>query len=884
MFVWFFKELDSCIGCDKGQYLFNNVCVNCPSHSSSAYASSDISDCICDSGYTAGPDNSCVACGEGYYKNISGNHECTACPDFATSVAGSTSIFNCNCHEGYKQTAHHECGLICSKGFEHHEANVACHPCQNNHYKSSEGDHACHLCPANSFHGKYNSTTIEDCLCSSGYVRHELWPDVAQCVPCSNGTFNSAPGSEVCFDCFSEVEGNNGVSHEPDAWTYTARHWSTPAYLNDNNQIWCHSDPSYVTVDLGSFQVNYGLHVRGNKERGWTNIAKRWAFYYWYAPSDDLLPSNADMENANFHNAVWNSADPVSDFENAACEITGCWKRLTTAQSAGFITIDPAETAWPTYMDSQFGEDCDSNGQCFSYKIKFSEHSFIAFDTVRTRYWRVWIQKGTYNNQKCLTFGAILGVCEKSTAANLQRCESMCNFVAGHRITETGTLEKCGFNQYNDGSGKECLTCSEGSGHYNVGVESEADCECHAGYYRPFIGMGSCQKCPVNTYKDAAGDNACIACPENALAPTASTSQDSCLCKPGFEFRDGSCLKCPAGYYKPDVGNSACIQCGANTISFAENTVCKCKRGFSASFDNLDCALCPSGKYQDQFGAHPCKTCSVNSTSEAGSISVNNCTCLPGFIAQDDNSCVLACAPGYHYIEATMECKSCASGFFSPHGIACEQCALPMTRSTPGATSNAACFCGEGHIGLRYTSYVIIKELGAAKHTQLHEGSGNLQPAWRAKQTSLLKNLALRNLSPRDDVFVYAHSHGESLLMFSCDMTVCASPEMDISLDGLSAEIEIIAPESVAWSITSFVGREVIAISRWKCIEGFCELLTVSKEDNQILFSAQDSPSLWNDIEKHCLGVCSPDSLVFIEPTPSGRDVCQACGPGLICD
>lgn len=882
-----------CVGCDAGQYLEETICVACPEHSWSVKNSASLSSCLCAAGYQANFANTpptCDSCPVGTFKNSSSSESCTPCQEFSTSAIGATSQLNCTCFEGYKNILGRECGKICPAGYEHHEANVACYPCNNNHYKEMAGDHLCEACPVNSFHSKYNSTSLNDCLCARGFVRHASWPAVKECVPCAAGSFNMEPGSEKCFECFNESVTHEVVSEDPSAWTYNGPYTSLPAYLNDFNQAWCHNSPSYATVDLGTFKYTYGLFLRGWKERGYTSIAKRFAFFYWYAPSDDLLPSNEDMANNNFHYAVSSGIYTISDFENSACEVTGCWKRLTTARSEGHITMNSAETSWPTYLSAEFGNDCDIHNQCYEYTILFSEHSFIAFDKIRTRYWRAWIQQGTYNNNKCLTWGSIFqsSKCEKSVAANALECAGMCNYIEGYKTTDTG-VQQCGFNHFNNGTQKECFTCSEGSSHLKLGASNENECECHAGYYRPVAGVGACEKCPVNTFKEGAGDTPCTSCPPNSLSAAGSTSQSSCLCRAGFGAVDGLCVACDDGFFKAETANTACAPCALNTISFDGKTVCKCKKGFAAHADNFDCVACPAGQYKDVIGAYACSNCMANSTSQQGSTSIQNCTCSYGYALEEaleehNNACVLLCSPGYVYSESSSRCAICDSGSFSAHGTACEQCALPMTRSPPGAMSNADCYCAEGEIGLRYRSYVVVKEVGTPKNTHAREGRGDLYPPWRVKKTALLKSLELHNVSPFHRIFVYAHSQGERLLVFSCDVTTCSESNIQITLNDMAAELEIIAPASVRWTLTSYVGLEILQISRWKCFDDACERMTINQSENEMLFAAEDSPGLWQAMEEHCLGLCAVGSLLFIEDNPSGRDVCEPCGPGLICE
>ena len=53
----------------------------------------------------------------------------------------------------------------------------------------------------------------------------------------------------------------------------------------------------------------------------------------------------------------------------------------------------------------------------------------------------------------------------------------------------------------------------------------------------------------------------------------------SCLCVPGFYFKDGICEICPRGFYKELKGNQACVKCGTNSYSNRNGTKCSCNVG-----------------------------------------------------------------------------------------------------------------------------------------------------------------------------------------------------------------------------------------------------------------------------------------------------------------
>ena len=85
----------------------------------------------------------------------------------------------------------------------------------------------------------------------------------------------------------------------------------------------------------------------------------------------------------------------------------------------------------------------------------------------------------------------------------------------------------------------------------------------------PAVCPGKCEACPVNTFKNYTGPAAsCSFCQAHSEAPSASTSQDMCLCKRGCR-QDGpnACVACTGGAYTDDLDELECSQCPADTFT-----------------------------------------------------------------------------------------------------------------------------------------------------------------------------------------------------------------------------------------------------------------------------------------------------------------------------
>ena len=72
-----------CTLCPKGKYAAEigvSGCSTCPDHANSTPGSMNISNCVCEQGYTGANGTQCTACAHGTYKASSGSEECVRCP------------------------------------------------------------------------------------------------------------------------------------------------------------------------------------------------------------------------------------------------------------------------------------------------------------------------------------------------------------------------------------------------------------------------------------------------------------------------------------------------------------------------------------------------------------------------------------------------------------------------------------------------------------------------------------------------------------------------------------------------------------------------------------------------------------------------------------
>ena len=186
-----------------------------------------------------------------------------------------------------------------------------------------------------------------------------------------------------------------------------------------------------------------------------------------------------------------------------------------------------------------------------------------------------------------------------------------------------------------------------------------------------------------------------------------------------------ACNVCDAGSFSTGVGQvapEACTQCATGTYSALP--------GAAAS---SVCTVCSNGSYAALPGSTTCAMCPGNSSAPAGATNSSQCTCNPGFRADDSGNCVACalsencvdgaptscppqstpsgdtpgslvctCVIGYHAVapqlrNATYLCTPCEPGLFGVDGGTCEACSAGTYQTGSGVTDPSACtLCGPG--------------------------------------------------------------------------------------------------------------------------------------------------------------------------------------------
>lgn len=183
------------------------------------------------------------------------------------------------------------------------------------------------------------------------------------------------------------------------------------------------------------------------------------------------------------------------------------------------------------------------------------------------------------------------------------------------------------------GWGTRLQTCPAGTSA-PAGSDDASDCAC-----APGLTGSPCAVCSSGTFKDSLGPAACTACGVGSTSLPGARDALECLCVAGYYRLNGVCTECAAGMYKPHVGDAGCVPCPADSTSRAAAAMfseCWCDDGFTpqAGF----CLRCGTDSYSgggldNDLSVTVNKTCAACpsfSSSPAGSVSVDDCLCVPG--------------------------------------------------------------------------------------------------------------------------------------------------------------------------------------------------------------------------------------------------------------
>ena len=576
--------------------------------------------------YSPGASNGCAPCGAGSFSNASASSACGSC--LAGTYTNATGATVCNA-----------CSSACSLGYY---TDGVC---------NSSSNLPCVICPAGSISNKTTATQCYPCIPGTEAPAAGL----SACTQCVAGKYASGVGTATCISCEAGTFCVVGSS------TNTA----CPAgrYSSAPGATVCLNCPS------GSFASASAATVCTSCSSGTYCPLGSTANTACMTGSVCVTPaSQVACANSSYCPAGTTASAPCATGSvcptpstQTPCAPTFYCPQGSTAQTlcaAGSVCATPSSQvvcaagfACPAGSTAPIA--CSPGAYC-------QAGASVSIPCAVGRYCET-----PANSTACgLGYFCLQG----STAPSL--CTPACSV--------PGTYESVGCTASTD---RVCGSCSNRAGNstYTGVGTTGANCPwvCDLGYY---LNGSACLGCPANSW---CGANVRNQCPLNTYSAAGSSSQNSCLCLPGYAG-NGSltgtspCAVCTASSYCPGGNANTTLQCPGNFTSNAgasQQSQCYCLAGYQ--LNGTACTLCPANTY---CASGVLNTCQANAASPEGSSANTSCVCVPGF--HGDRVC--AQCPANSYCTGGSSLSTCTAHAVSP----------------AQSTSASACYCDRGYEGV----------------------------------------------------------------------------------------------------------------------------------------------------------------------------------------
>ena len=731
----------------------SETCTACPSNSNSDAGSATASDCICPAGYggaectacAAGTHKSgagyhdCTSCDTGTYSDAAGQDDCTQCPDNTLSPEQSTDISDCICEAGYTADANGQQCTACPAGtFKENTGTGECQNCDVDTWSSDTqavSDETCSSCPNNAV-SPGGSEQKTDCKCPAGYTGN----DGTECLACSAGTYKSTPGSDACTECAEDTFSNDPAAESSSTCTQCNPNSNSEAGSSDIDECVC--DAGYYGTgvderDCESCPADYWCQNGGknNCPQYSSSSAQSSAVEHCECKPKYVGPHGgpcssctADEYCLGGNTSIGcpdNASSPPDSSTKTDCICDGGYQ----GDAGGPCTLCPENTycssgslsSCPTHARSASGSneliDCrcksgytgENGGSC----AKCAANSYCTGGNsqvscpLHTR-----SQTGSNSSKACTcksgwygTQGGPCTECETGSwcsAGDKYQCPSSstsaagasaitnCTCIPGFRGADGTICHACAANVWCfNGERTECSAHSSSPARSSV----QTACTCDAGYtgqnggtctacsggtYKDTEGDDGCTSCGVNTYSAetaAIDETTCSSCPSNSVSSEGSDAQIDCTCDAGYTGPDGdTCDACAAGTYKTDIGSAVCTSCPEDTWS--------------------------DEPHADE---NTCQNCSPHASSPSGSAAITNCRCNAGYTGADGGTCAACTAGTYKDTKGSATCINCGTSRYGPDNAATEeeQCidCPENSLSANDSTEQEQCFCKAGYTG-----------------------------------------------------------------------------------------------------------------------------------------------------------------------------------------
>ena len=716
----------SCVECPENTFCSSGSLSHCPSYSASQGGSNEVSDCVCQAGYYGENGGNCTICPVGSY--CPGGNVVNPCGANKITAEGSTSEEQCLCKSRwYTPPGESECvlceeGTWCTSGERYVCAHGRVSPpgsdsidackCRNSTYEDSGSPNQhCASCLEGyyctgggifecaiemvAYYSPPNSSLADACTCNLGYAHGES----NTCVMCAAASYKDSYGTQPCTIC---PAGNYTVD-------YRGNGVGTKGQVASASCVSC---PLHRTSAIGAIGVSACVCSPGYTETNGICVQCAVGRYKPSSGNSACLecPSGTSSEAASTsigHCSCKPGYSAIAD----GVECTACPENHYKAESG------PGQcSACASTTGSYAGSTSCNCAEGFTRTPGGNTCSLCPEATYKD-----WIGDGACGQCDSTRISPI-----GSTSANACKCKYFyqdCDDARECDINTQCSLEsnskcfQCSPGQFitNDVECGRCYQCP-GASISNTGNGSSS-CVCAAGFVRHRF--GHCIMCPHHTYKDSNRDGPCTQCPSHSSYPyNGAVTVEKCKCDEGYWgthrtlkngdtpkfYYERGCYLVQAGYYQGMIqyeggayegGFTLFAPCPANTNASAGSPSidnCTCIEGYTASESGVACTACATSTYKNFTGNLPCSLCPAGTNSSLASLSLAECSCLPGYSGIEDGVVCEACELGYKGFPGPGTCTDCPSFTSSNAGIVIEDCmCLPGYSSDFNGVACIAC-------------------------------------------------------------------------------------------------------------------------------------------------------------------------------------------------
>ena len=720
----------NCLSCEAGKYgdvPGLDVCRNCVNNTHSSSGSSQLSNCICNAGYTQVPNTSCngsltlystvcfttfscISCSPGTYKSANGSATCDLCgrgkyldsfaavqqdacmhcPRNSSSPPGSASVHDCACNRGFTGVSGNCTNCEAGK-YKSMNGSSPCTLCGAGKYSAASGAtsaYTCELCPpkTNSLAGVVD---IESCACNAGSFGPNGGPF---CFECINGEYQDEIGKDRCKLCPTSSTSRQGSEDASECECIAGFY----AVTNSTGAMHCNSCPVNHTSVQGSSDISECVCTVGYSGPGGGVCVA--------CEAGTVKPTEG---SASCNNCAQGKYSPTAG--RGMC--ISCPIRTTTLGGQSTSLLDCVCAPGSTNFGGPNGVPC----------------TLCPLNTYKPDH-------GSQNCSSCPFPAQSLRGSTKFDDCQCEKDGECFPCPTGSYRTWVGDVTyciACEPNTYSDTVGAtsadDCRSCPENS-QSQAGTANINNCSCDVGYRGVWEDgtLVECRKCSIGFYKNWNGSDSCAQCPSHSSTLQKGSDEiEDCLCNIGFTGLHDSCRACVPGTYKDVPGSLSCTDCssakyGTDSGAIGESTClscptfstsvpgsshimnCSCMAGYSGS-NGLPCTACPPRTYKFRIGDFPCTSCPLNSISNVSSSRLVDCLCDYGYYGENGTVCSVCESGKYKDQIGPMNCTLCAIGKFSPAAgqiseSSCQDCPANAT-SDPGSWQSKQCLCNSGFWG-----------------------------------------------------------------------------------------------------------------------------------------------------------------------------------------